>query len=216
MRYNYEDIKYFLALEAPSIIKGNIWTFLFFIDFLGIIPLLDDLAGYTTLSLRNIAFGYIVAITMLNIWGAYILVTVEKSRKLYSLFVGVYCVIFSILFINNAVKIMAQALINTFPMEFLICAIIIFVLDLILQYYFIDKALRKGDWKAGMPVGSKKGGILAAIVAVGLIAGRMYFRYATYNGGLMVTAFAMLLVAYCFELGIQNIYKYYLINKYGA
>jgi hypothetical protein len=216
LRYKYEDIKYFLSLEVPSIIKGNIWTFLFLIDFLGIIPLLDDLGGYTMLNLRNIAVGYVVVIIMLNIWGLYILLTVGKSRKLYSMFVGIYCVVFAILFINNAVKFMAQALNNTFPKEFLIYAIIIFVLVLILQYYFVDKALRKGDWKDGMPAGSKKGGILAAIVAVGLIAGRMYFRYSTYNVGLMVTAFAMLLVAYGFELGTQNIYKYYLMNKYGV
>lgn len=213
MKYNYENIKYYVYLDGPKINVSNIPIFLLLLDFFGIIPFINDLTGYTTKGLQNISIVLVTIILFINLWGILLICFKERFARAYPLYIGVYCTEAAIQFLCSSVRFWYMGT-DEFIIPFAIIATIAVIISGILEWKYVEKALSSGEWKDGMVVGIKGGRFLPIVLAVGFIFTRILFRIASANAGILIGAVAILVLAAMIALGSQNIYKYYLICKY--
>lgn len=208
MKYDIANIKDYLTLVHPKLMKGYLWTWIFMASFFGILPAVSD--PFTPW----IFYSIVPLVILVDIWAALILTDLYKWQKMYILFVGVYCFIMSLIFILISFKFIYYIVGINYSL-FAVYAIALYLLILTTGFIFHIKALKNGYYtlkKIGK--GNKGVKIIVIFSVIGTIAGKFLIRSTSEQTAMVIFALAFLLFAYILELGINNIHKYYLLKKY--
>ncbi len=207
LRNNEKDIEQYLQLQHPSLIKEYLWGWLIVINLIGI-P--TAIFGY----LNNYTKAFLLpVIIIINIWDIYLMIAVSKRQKAYVLFIGMFCTIISLMLMIASFKVVQP--LNEFPLdEYIIISVCIYMAILVIGGIYHRIAVMKGYYFNKNGRSNKVGGIIIICSAVGLFSGRIIAKMVTQQIVTVILAVCALLLAYIFELGIHNLYKYYLIRKY--
>lgn len=210
MKYNISDIKEYLYLEHPSLMKGYLITWIVLISYFGIIiAICDPFVPYIFCILISIVVG-------MDLLAIYILSNREKRQKLYILFVGIYSFALSIVLYLSFFKTVYMVLKVRSPLPFIV-TIIIYLLILILGFIMLKHALKSGYYSGNK--NSKKNikgiGAITGMSGIGVFIGKMLIRNTEYQTIMLVFALTVLFLSYIMILGMHNIYKYYLVKKYN-
>lgn len=195
----------YLQLTDPRLIKQYLVGWLIMINLLGIpTSIYGFLNSYTKI--------FLLPIIIINIWAVYLLIGVEKKQKEYELFVGVFCTIMSIILMVSSF-ILIQS-INEFPLKgYIIISSFIYFAILFFGGIYHKIALKKGYYFKKSSKSRTAGGIIIAFSGLGLFIGRVLAETAIERTKTIILALCALILGYLLELGIHNIYKYYLIKK---
>jgi len=208
LAYQYENIKDYLELVHPSLMKEYLWTMLFLIDSMGIITIISD--PFTQYLFNILA----PVIAVINLWAFYILLNIKKRQKQYILFVGVFCFVMSVILMLFSFKIIYLMLLSDSPF-FALYAIAIYLAILIGGSIFHLKALENGYYSGKKKTKGKSGiNTIVGMAVAGTLGGLFLINFASEDTGLVVLALTLLLLGYLLELGINNVHKYYLIRKF--
>lgn len=207
MKHNEKNIDQYLQLQHPRLIKQYLWGWLIMINLFGI-P--TSIYGV----LNNYTKVFLLPVIIIDIWAIYLMIEVGKKQKAYILFVGVFCTIMSLLLMVASFKIIQP--VNGFPLdEYMKMSVLTYIAILVLGGIYHKLALMRGYY-FNKNAKSKKGvGIIIFFSALGLLVGRVIVRNVTEQIGTIIFAICVLILGYLLELGIHNIYKYYLIKKYN-
>jgi hypothetical protein len=207
-KYKIENIEDYLQLIHPILMKGYLWTCLIMMNIIGMPTIF---VGSASVIIKVM----LIPIIILNIWIIILLLNVEKWQCLYILFIGVYSTIMSILLIMTAYRFY---MLNSKANEILFLSITIggYILILLFGLRFHSKALKKGYYSFEYQRKfSKYGALMAITPGLSLIIGKT-FLVGVNDQDLIVLVISsiLLFLAYIFELGINNIHKYYLVVQY--
>lgn len=155
---------------------------------------------------------FLLPVIIIDIWAIYLMIGVDKKQKAYVLFVGVFCIIMSFILMVASFKIVQP--VNGFPLdEYMKMSVLMYLAILVLGAIYHKIALMRGYY-FNKNAKSKKGvGIIITFSALGLLVGRVIAKSITEQIGTIIFAICVLILGYLLELGVHNIYKYYLIRK---
>jgi hypothetical protein len=213
-KYSFEKIKDYLYPEHPTIIKGNFWAMILMVNIIGLPTVLVENPSI-------IIKAMIIPIMLINICHVVIRLNVEKYQVLYTLFQGIYSLIFSILCIMAGYRFFILYY-QEYGLLYIFLTITLQIIFLMICFTYHRNALKEGRYssKYKKKKKSKVNIFLTAIIVSagggGLVIGKILVSKFKDNQSLIVLGLAIILVlmGYIFSLGSNCIHKYYLMKQY--
>jgi len=205
LRNSTNNIKEYIQLTHPRLIKQYLWGWLIMINLFGIpTAIYGFLNSYTKV--------FLIPIIIINIWIFYLMIGVEKKQKVYVLFIGVFSLLISFILMVASFKIVEP--INGFLLEeYIIISIFFYIAIIVFGSMYHIRAVKNGYYFKGNTKGRKGTGFVVALSSLGLLVGRVISRNVTEEVGTIIFALCALILGYLLELGIHNLYKYYLLKR---
>lgn len=214
-RKDFNQIKTYLNIEN----NGNI-KFLLFASFLAThvfnLLVLYFVEFYTLkISLFNyISIIFFSILLLLDFLTVFIIFDIDNRKEFFPLYMGLMSSFYSLFFLMEYFDMMYYIL--KIPLGYVFIGIIGYVLTLIIWGLYFKKLLKDGyfssiDRRANIWLLINIGLITSTL---GLLIGNITKRIIPNDKNNFIMAIGFLIFSYCFSLGIQNIYKFYLLKKY--
>lgn len=155
-------------------------------------------------------FVMIPFIVIMTFWIIYLFVEVEKKKRQFILFMGIYSVFISMSFLIAAYK-MAATTINV-SIGYILLILFAFILTIFLIIYNTLRLVRKGHYlekeKAENPTG-----LIVASSLFGLGVGKILLNKISQDTVVALLVVIFLFLGFLFLSGVHNLLKYYFIRK---
>jgi len=215
--YSFEKIKDYLYPDHPTMITGNLLGLVFMIDIIGLPTVLF---GNPSIIIKMM----LIPIIFINIWAVVIRFNVEKYQVVYTLFQGIYCLIFSILCIMAGYRFFIRYH-QEYGLMYIFVTITCQILLWMICFKYQRNALKEGRYSPGYKKKKKRKtnmfwraiGVLGILGGSGgLVIGKIIAANFKDNQSVitLVLTGVLLFIGYISSLGIHSIHKYYLMKQY--
>ncbi|MFB0919618.1 MAG: hypothetical protein QMB62_01850 [Oscillospiraceae bacterium] len=205
MKLNEKKLEEYLQFQPVSLVRQCLWGWLIFIIVVGALTSFFGVWKEYT----RIIFPPIVLIMV--VWNIWMLIKTEKKQKAYVLFIGVYCIVLSVLLLLASYKFAYT--VDRFPFIFyIVISVLIYIADFILCFYYVKASLTKNvRKKSNKPSTAVK--IIVIFSASGLIIAKLIMGFVSHRIQIIILIMCLAILGYIIETGSHFLYKYYLIKN---
>lgn len=214
LKYEYKNIKPYLQTNPKKNEKQLAWgNIVLFSVFAPLIYLMDLIEQADKIKIVLAVIFCSIAVIMI-VWSICFIMILYRDEAAFTLYQGVISIAYSLFFLGAAIKFNYISRHNKLSMLYILFCTIVFLSILYFIFYSLNKNLKSDYYLKEKRINIKFIGISMGMGGLGIIFSRIATNVLNYDANIMGISIVMLFLAYIFEIGSHNVYKYYLICKY--